>query len=113
MNTSTLDFTIINSPRTKYSDAQVLLRGFTGLEFARSEADSIWADVLNHKWTISEKLQRDVGFRVATIDFVENFYQPKTKNREMKKTTSEIKITSFLRKIICFYFESKGNSINF
>lgn len=113
MNISTLNLTVINSPRTKYSDAQVLLQEFTGTEFARGEADSIWADVLNHKWKISEKLQRDVGFRVATIDFIENFYQPGQEIKQMKKITTEIKIPLFLSQAIRFYFESKGNSINF
>jgi hypothetical protein len=114
MNTSTLNFTIINSPNTKYSDAQILLQEFTGREFARGEADSIWIDVLDHKWNLSEKLERDVGFRVATIDFIENFYQPKRANKHMKNTKMrEIRIPRFLSKAVRFYFETKGDLINF
>jgi hypothetical protein len=112
MNIAILNFTIVNSPNTKYSDAQVLLEEFTGKKFVRDEADAVWANVLKHKWNISEKLDRDVGFRVAAIDFMENFYQ-KNQPQTTKLTVREIKIPAFLRSAIRFYFESKAASINF
>ncbi|NJM53285.1 MAG: hypothetical protein HC846_07745 [Blastocatellia bacterium] len=114
MNTSILNFTIVNSPKTKFSDAQFLLQEFTGKKFSRNEAENVWSAVLNHKWNMSENLGRDVGFRVAAIDFIENFYQS---NKEIKQrkdlSKGEIKIPQFLRKIVRFYFESKGNSTNY
>jgi hypothetical protein len=110
MNTSALNFTIVSSPKTKFSDAQVLLREFTGKQFSRNEAESVWANIANHKWNMSEKLGRDVGLRVAAIDFIENIYQP---NQGVKTLKREIKIPSFLRKIVRFYFETKGQAINY
>jgi SpoVK/Ycf46/Vps4 family AAA+-type ATPase len=35
-------------------------------------ACKIWASVLQHKWILSEKLGRDVGIKVACLDFIEN-----------------------------------------
>lgn len=112
MNTSTLNFTIVSSPKTKFSDAQILLQEWTGKKFSRNEADSVWAKIANHKWNVSEKLGRDVGFRVATIDFIENFYRPETElNLAENSTAKELKIPAFLRHAVRFYFESKANSI--
>lgn len=45
---------------------------------ARLEADAagaLWPKILQHKWLMSEKLGRDVGLRVACIDFLENMDQ--------------------------------------
>ncbi|MBI5251360.1 MAG: AAA family ATPase [Desulfomonile tiedjei] len=35
-------------------------------------AKEIWGSILQHKWFLSEKLGRDVGIRVACLDFIEN-----------------------------------------
>ena len=114
MNTSTLNFTIISSAKTKFSDAQVLLQEFTGKKFSRNDAESVWANVVTHKWNMSESLRRDVGFRVATIDFFENFYQPNKGVIQTEKLSKRtIRTPQFLRNAIRFYFESKGNLINY
>lgn len=111
MSISALNFNIIISPKTKFSDAQVLLREFTGKQFSRNEADTVWANVLSHKWNMGERLGRDVGLRVAATDFMENFYQS---NEGAKQTfRKKFKLPQFLRKAIRFYFETKGNSINY
>ncbi len=112
MNTSILSFTLVRSPKTKFSDAQFLLEEFTGKRFSRNESDTIWANVVNHKWNISERLGRDVGFRVAAIDFIENFYQSGQGVKQLRNlTVPKIKIPSFLSKALRSYFELKGNSI--
>ncbi len=44
----------------------------------RVDADTaadLWPKILQHKWLLSEKLARDVGLRVACIDFLENMEQ--------------------------------------
>lgn len=114
MNTEILNFTIVSSPKTKFSDAQFLLEEFTGRKFSRNEAETVWSAVLNHKWNMSELLGRDVGLRVSAIDFIENFYQS---SKGVKQTVNlkkrELKIPQFLRNIVRVYFESKGNSINY
>jgi transitional endoplasmic reticulum ATPase len=55
---------------------------FTGQIFACSgvrlepeAAGDLWPRILRHKWLMSEKLGRDVGLRVACIDFMENMEQ--------------------------------------
>jgi len=35
-------------------------------------AADLWPKIAKHKWLMSEKLRRDVGFRTACIDFLEN-----------------------------------------
>ncbi len=114
MNTSILNFAIVHSPKTKFSDAQVLLQEFTGKQFSRGDAETIWINITNHKWNLSEKLNRDVGFRVAAIDFIENFYQPQKLAKQTEKLSKrEIKIPLFLKKVVRLYFESKGSALNF
>lgn len=109
MNSSILNFTIVNSPKTKFSDAQVLLHEFTGKEFSRNDAETIWANIVNHKWNMSEKLHRDIGFKVAAIDFIENFYQPKMEIKQTKISTErKMKFSAFLQKVVRSYFESKA-----
>ncbi len=112
MSTSILRFNIIRSPKTKFSDAQVLLQEFTGQSFTRKEAEIIWEKIINHKWNISEKLNRDVGFRTAAVDFVENFYQPKKESADTDLTSKILSnVSNSLRAFIRNYFESK-ESIN-
>jgi hypothetical protein len=36
------------------------------------EARALWPRILEHKWFLSERLGRDVGLRVAAIDYLEN-----------------------------------------
>ena len=36
-------------------------------------AKELWDKILQHKWVLSEKLGRDVGTKVACVDFMENF----------------------------------------
>ncbi len=47
----------------------------SGARFEADSASELWAKILQHKWLLSEKLGRDVGFRIACIDFLENMEQ--------------------------------------
>jgi transitional endoplasmic reticulum ATPase len=47
----------------------------SGVRFEPEIASDRWAKILQHKWLLSEKVGRDVGFRTACIDFVENMEQ--------------------------------------
>jgi hypothetical protein len=110
VNTSTLKFFIVNSPKTKFSDEQVILNEFTGKHFSRNEAEILLRKIMNHKWNMSEMLRRDVGLKVAAIDFMENFYQPNeiSKGKSLiNKNSMKTLITKFAR----FYFEEKGKAI--
>jgi transitional endoplasmic reticulum ATPase len=44
----------------------------TGQKFEPEIAGDLWPKILQHKWLLSEKLGRDVGTKVACLDFMEN-----------------------------------------
>ena len=78
MNFYRLDYAIEKVLKNGFSSReQNLLREFAGRRFSREEAKSVWEKVLDHKWYLSEQLQRDVGLHVAATDFVENLYKPR------------------------------------
>ena len=52
--------------------AQVMLRALTGVTLGVTDARAIWPKILDHKWFLSERLGRDVGLRVAAMDYLEN-----------------------------------------
>jgi transitional endoplasmic reticulum ATPase len=45
---------------------------FCGRRFDSEVACDLWVNILQHKWFLSEKLGRDVGIKVACLDFIEN-----------------------------------------
>lgn len=47
----------------------------TGDKFEPEVAAELWPRIVQHKWLMSEKLGRDVGLKVACIDFLENMEQ--------------------------------------
>ena len=47
----------------------------SGAKLEPEIAGELWSKILQHKWFLSEKLGRDVGFRIACIDFLENMEQ--------------------------------------
>ena len=47
----------------------------SGVKFEPDIALDLWGKILQHKWLLSEKVGRDVGFRTACIDFLENMEQ--------------------------------------
>jgi diguanylate cyclase (GGDEF)-like protein len=52
---------------TIYAD---LLDCITFKRFQPEEAKRLWEEILHHKYLISERLKRDVGMRVATLDYL-------------------------------------------
>ena len=53
------------------------LRRLAGVRLDAAEARRLWPAVLEHKWYMSERLGRDVGMRVASIDYFENVRLPR------------------------------------
>ncbi|MHC1725170.1 MAG: ATP-binding protein [Syntrophobacteraceae bacterium] len=47
----------------------------SGVKFEPNIASDIWERIVQHKWLLSEMVGRDVGFRTACIDFLENMEQ--------------------------------------
>ena len=72
-----LDYTIEKVLQQKQTDAQKFLRKFTDEKFSKSEAQFIFEKIGDHKWYVSERLQRDIGLNVAAVDYFENFYESK------------------------------------
>lgn len=56
-------------PETFYSD---LIYALSGLRYPENEARILWGDLLNHKVEMSNKLGRNVGIQVASLDFFKN-----------------------------------------
>jgi len=58
----------------------------SGAKFDSKIAADIWPKILQHKWLLSEKLGRDIGLKVACIDFIENQDQALKEYIAYKKT---------------------------
>ncbi len=61
----------LNKNMTPVMCANTILE-ICGSKFDPEVAVDLWPKILQHKWLLSEKLARDVGLRVACIDFLEN-----------------------------------------
>ena len=53
-------------------DYTTLIFECSGQKVEPEMAEDLWAKILQHKWVLSEKLGRDVGTKVACLDFIEN-----------------------------------------
>lgn len=82
MNFYKLDHTIDKTLNLKPTLEQKFLLEFTGKNFPEIEAKGLWARIIDHKWYISERLNRDIGLRVAAVDYVQNFYKPPAKEKK-------------------------------
>ena len=76
MNFYKLDYTIEKTLNLKPSLEQKFLLEYTGKNFPAKEAEKLWLKVIDHKWYVSERLNRDIGLRVAAVDYIGNFYKP-------------------------------------
>ncbi|MFN3966474.1 MAG: diguanylate cyclase [Endomicrobiia bacterium] len=54
---------------TFYSD---ILYNLTSERFPEKEAKELWQEILRHKYIVSEMLKRNIGIRVAALDYMEN-----------------------------------------
>jgi len=43
-----------------------------GAKFDKDVVNDLWQKIRRHQWVLSEKLNRDVGFKIACNDFVDN-----------------------------------------
>jgi hypothetical protein len=59
------------------------IKSLAGVRLPHLEAQEVWPQVLEHKWYMSERLGRDVGLRVAAVDYFENVRKV-TKRDEMR-----------------------------
>lgn len=64
-----VDKAVKNKVRNFYSD---ILSGLTSERFPEEKAKTLWQEILRHKYLTSERLGRNIGIRVATLDYLEN-----------------------------------------
>jgi hypothetical protein len=55
---------------------QRIIKEMTGVRLPRGKAREVWSSILDHKWYLGERLNRDVGLRTAAVDYVENIAPP-------------------------------------
>lgn len=72
-----LDYVIERTLRDGRCEEQRLLRELAGVRLTLTEARAEWPRVLEHKWFVSERMGRDIGLRVAAIDYFENVRLPR------------------------------------
>ena len=72
-----LDYVIEKAGGETACEEQRVLRELAGVKLRPAEARAEWPRVLEHKWLVSERLGRDVGLRVAALDYFENVRLPR------------------------------------
>lgn len=70
-----LDYVVDEVLKNLPTGEQISLKKYLNRDFPRKEANFLWERIVDHKWNVSERLRRDVGFRVAAVDYYENFYE--------------------------------------
>ena len=90
---------------------RTILRIYTGREISEPDAKVLWQRILDHKWYVSEQLSRDVGFRVAAIDYVEHFYEPFQLTRSGSLSGYAEVLMKRAGILLRKYLEAKGNTI--
>ena len=74
-----LEHVIEQTLREQPCEEQKILRELARVKLSPAEARAEWPRVLEHKWFVSERVGRDVGLRVAAIDYFENVRLPRHK----------------------------------
>ncbi len=72
-----LDYIIERVTQPQLTDVQRTLNALAGVNLGASEARELLPRIREHKWYVSERLGRDVGWRVAAVDFFENIQPPR------------------------------------
>ena len=72
-----LDYVVDEVLKNIPSPEQSFLKEYSSVKFSQKEAKDVWNGINRHKWNVSERLERDIGCRVAATDYLENFYEPR------------------------------------
>lgn len=48
-------------------------------------SQDVWTKIQHHKWVLSERIGRDVGMKVASIDFIENIFSADNSTHDAHK----------------------------
>ena len=103
-----LDYVVEEIKKNEPNREQISLKKLVGQDFTKEEAAFVWEKVNDHKWYIGERLKRDVGLRVAAVDYVENFYDAGIFRRKNKPKSFFDRIFSPVSGLTRIYFISKS-----
>jgi hypothetical protein len=85
-----LDYVIETTLAGGATEEQKVLKELAGVRLSAAEARAEWTRVLEHKWFVSERLGRDVGLRVAALDYFENVRLPRHTRTSHKPAASRL-----------------------
>ena len=95
-----LDYVIEKTIGEGACEEQKVLKELAGVRLRPSEARAEWLRVLEHKWFVSERLGRDVGLRVAALDYFENVRLPRHKRTSHSPATSRLRHTTQAHRLV-------------
>lgn len=109
-----IDYAIGKIFTTEPRQERILIRKYTGAKLSEREAIRLWDLIVDHKWFLSERLNRDVGIHTAAVDYVENFYRPvPAMSWTDRVATARENFAAFIRPLAREYFEAKGKAITY
>lgn len=85
-----LDYIIERTVREGACEEQKFLKRVAGVRLSPKEAREEWRRIIEHKWFVSERLGRDVGMRVAAIDYFDNVRLPRRAHGTSKPQSSRL-----------------------
>ena len=106
-----LDYVIEEVKNNTPTAEQTKLKDLVGKNFEKGEAKYVWERVIDHKWYVGERLKRDVGLRVAAVDYVENFYDASIFRSNNKRNGFLNRTFRSLSNLTHNYFISKSKTL--
>ena len=105
-----LDHTVEKILKNSPTSEQAFLKKHLNADFSKTEAKYLSERIADHKWNVSERLKRDIGFRVAAVDYIENFYEPSSSfsNRNRKSGLLSKVLRPINSSLLRSYFISKS-----
>ena len=85
-----LDYTVEKVSKNTPTPEQSFLGKYLSADLSKTEAKYLSEKIADHKWHVSERLKRDIGFHVAAIDYIENFYAPVFFNKRRSNLKNSI-----------------------
>jgi len=95
-----LDYVIEKTDGEGACEEQKVLKELAGVRLKPSEARAEWPRVLEHKWLVSERLGRDVGLRVAALDYFENVRLPRHTRTSYRPDASSLRRFTQARRLL-------------
>jgi hypothetical protein len=89
--TFNLDQLMNGTSQPRDADVQCMLHALAGVKLSAREAREVLPSIRNHKWYMGERLSRDVGVKVAAIDYFENIYESERVRSNAETLTHRIR----------------------